>query len=474
MSSSVALYRKYRGRNLSEIVGQEHITKPLANAIKAGNISHAYLFTGPHGVGKTSVARILAHEINKLEYGENTEHLDIIEIDAASNRRIDEIRDLREKVHIAPSSSEYKVYIIDEVHMLTREAFNALLKTLEEPPKHVVFILATTEAHKLPDTIISRTQRHTFRPITTQDAVSHLKTIAKKEHVTITDGALELLAQHGKGSFRDSISLLDQIARSTQDTKIDEKAIESMLGLAPAELIDTLLSACKSGNSKLLLNIIDSTHELGISAPIIAQQIMSYLRSSQRMGIEVGPSDLTFIDELLHVSTSPKPDIKLETVLLRYTLTHSAQATSETQREPEVQPVNIKPKKAVKPKTDTKPSPKSIIASKPSVSEDLATLDTAQWDTFMETIRVSNNKALHAVLRMARPSIEKDSIVHLHFRFEFHKKQAETQKNSAVIADTLSEILSRKITVQYDIDEAPAKTGQAHSVLEAFGGGEVL
>ena len=154
-----ALYRKYRPKSLSEVVGQKHITDTLANAIKSGRISHAYLLTGPRGTGKTSIARILAHEVNGLEYTSDQTELDIIEIDAASNRRIDEIRDLRDKVHILPTSNKYKVYIIDEVHMLTREAFNALLKTLEEPPAHVVFILATTELSKVPDTIVSRSAR---------------------------------------------------------------------------------------------------------------------------------------------------------------------------------------------------------------------------------------------------------------------------------------------------------------------------
>src|SRR6201996_9324428 len=168
-----ALYRKYRPRSLDQVAGQAHITKTLKNALDKGAISHAYLFTGPRGVGKTSIARILAHEINGLPYTDDSMHLDIIEIDAASNRRIDEIRDLRDRVSIAPTTAKYKVYIIDEVHMLTKEAFNALLKTLEEPPEHVVFILATTEVHKLPETIISRTQRFTFKPVPLEQVSAH-------------------------------------------------------------------------------------------------------------------------------------------------------------------------------------------------------------------------------------------------------------------------------------------------------------
>src|SRR4051812_46321961 len=219
-----ALYRQYRPKSLEEVVGQEHITTTLMNALKNQKISHAYLFTGPKGVGKTSVARILAHEVNQLPYDDVQTHLDIIEIDAASNRRIDEIRDLRDKVHIAPSSAKYKVYIIDEVHMLTREAFNALLKTLAEPPAHVVFILATTEAHKVPDTIASRTQRFNFKPIKSGDTVEHLRSLAKKEGIKIDDDALAALADHANGSFRDSINLLDQMV-GTGDN-IDKDDIE--------------------------------------------------------------------------------------------------------------------------------------------------------------------------------------------------------------------------------------------------------
>ena len=158
----LALYRKYRSRSLTDVVGQDHVTTLLARAIQQGSTAHAYLFTGPRGVGKTSIARILAHEINGLAYDEDATHLDIIEIDAASNNGVEDIRDLRDRVQIAPVNARKKVYIIDEVHMLSKAAFNALLKTLEEPPEHVVFILATTDIDKVPETIISRTQRYTF------------------------------------------------------------------------------------------------------------------------------------------------------------------------------------------------------------------------------------------------------------------------------------------------------------------------
>ena len=205
----VALYRKYRSRSLDDVVGQDHVTTLLKNALKSGQIGHAYLFTGPRGVGKTSIARILAHEINGLPYDNESNHLDIIEIDAASNNGVEDIRDLRERVQIAPVSAKKKVYIIDEVHMLSKQAFNALLKTLEEPPEHVVFILATTDIDKVPDTIISRTQRHTFRRASVPDIIANLNRIASKEGVNVDEDALQLVARHADGSFRDSVILFD-------------------------------------------------------------------------------------------------------------------------------------------------------------------------------------------------------------------------------------------------------------------------
>src|SRR5690606_25955227 len=196
----------------------------------SGRISHAYLFTGPKGTGKTSVARILAHSINDLPYKDESIHLDIIEIDAASNRRIDEIRDLRDKVHIAPTSAKYKVYIIDEVHMLTKEAFNALLKTLEEPPAHVIFMLATTEMHKLPDTIISRCETHVLRRPSDDVLTDVVSKVAKKEKYSLEPEAARMIGFLGEGSFRDTLGVLQKVLNASSDKKITASEVEKITG----------------------------------------------------------------------------------------------------------------------------------------------------------------------------------------------------------------------------------------------------
>src|SRR6266702_1862978 len=309
-----ALYRKYRSKTLTEMVGQEHITDVLSNSIKNGRISHAYLFTGPRGTGKTSAARILAHEINQLPY-DDSHHLDIIEIDAASNRRIDDIRDLRDKVHIAPTSAKYKVYIIDEAHMLTSESFNALLKTLEEPPEHVVFILATTEVHKLPATIVSRTQRFNFRLIDQQKVIAHLKSIADKETIQVDEDALQLIAEHGEGSFRDSISLLDQLA-NVNGGKIDAASIERSLGLAPKKAIGTLVDALLEHDFASANKRLTELENQGTVAATLIPQLTRYLQDLAPKHPEL----YRLVDELIEVPRSYNPKLKLRTTLTKFAL----------------------------------------------------------------------------------------------------------------------------------------------------------
>ena len=307
---SLALYRKYRSKSLDEIVGQDHITGMLQRAIAKDKIAHAYLLTGPKGVGKTSIARILAHQINELPYTEESQHLDIIEIDAASNNSVEDVRDLRERVQIAPSSARRKVYIIDEVHMLSKQAFNALLKTLEEPPAHIVFILATTDADKLPATIISRVQRFNFRAISEADATHHLAHIAQQEGIAAEPDALALIAAHGKGSFRDSIGLLDQM-QNLAEGAITRDMVASILGLMDSTLVEQLLQSYIIGDIKTTVKLLDDAEKTGAPPLVITEQLIRHIRRN----ITTEPQFLPLLQSLLEVPKSAWPEVRLLTAL---------------------------------------------------------------------------------------------------------------------------------------------------------------
>lgn len=299
-----ALYRRYRPKTLGEVVGQEQITDVLSNSLKNGKISHAYLFIGPRGTGKTSVARILAHEINGFKYELEDNYLDIIEIDAASNTGVDNIRDLRERAMIAPTKGKYKVYIIDEVHMLSKSAFNALLKTLEEPPAHVVFIMATTDAYKVPVTITSRSQTFTFKLADPSTMFEHLKKIAKAEKIKIDDDALKLVVKRGGGSFRDSLSLLDQVS-TLSDEKIDAVLITKALGLPQSEAVINILNAYAAGDTVRIRTQLQELLDSGVKAEIIADNLISEIVANPQ------PVHLPLLDQLIEVSRSAYPHVKL-------------------------------------------------------------------------------------------------------------------------------------------------------------------
>ncbi len=288
---SQALYRKYRPKGWTEVIGQEHVVRTLRNAVAADRVGHAYLFAGPRGTGKTTMARILAKAVNCtaedpgirpcnqcdhcVAVNENR-FLDLIEMDAASNTGVDDVRELRDKINFAPSEGTYKIYIIDEVHMLSTQAFNALLKTLEEPPPHAIFILATTEIQKIPATVLSRCQRHEFRRVPVDLIAASLQRIAEAEKLQVEEDALRLIARQATGSIRDAQSLLDQLGSVGQPISLE--LAQSVLGTATSQAVLELVAAVREGQSGRGLEALHATLDSGVDPRTLARQIVEYLR----------------------------------------------------------------------------------------------------------------------------------------------------------------------------------------------------
>jgi DNA polymerase-3 subunit gamma/tau len=507
-----ALYRKYRSKSLDEIVGQKHITDTLKRAIAADRIAHAYLFTGPRGVGKTSIARILAHEVNGLPYSTEDSHLDIIEIDAASNGGVEEVRDLRDRVHIAPSSGKYKVYIIDEVHMMTTAAFNALLKTLEEPPAHVIFILATTEAHKLPATIVSRTQQFTFRPVPTDTIAKHLRYIAEKEGMEISDEALALIAEHSEGTFRDSISMLDQASSSSK--RVERIDVEQLLGIPAANTADQLIQLLAAQDTSGIITKLETLRASGYQAAAIAKQLstrlrMQFLQDSTALSKE---DILALLAKLIEVPASHRPEQLLELTLLEAALDKTAAdvappTATVRQPSPQVlpqtiqQPINATPKTTPVPVVTSMATP--VVAPAPMPSEEAsvemplgtATVDMTQWQAVLTALGKQYN-TLYGIIRMARPEFSPGHIK-LTFGFAFHQKRANDAKNKQIILALLENTTGQRFSLECLFDKSvtpigptpaaatgPISSASATTTIAAppaldainavFGGGEVL
>ena len=293
MPDRTALYRRWRPQRFSEIVGQQHVTRTLRNAIASGQVAHAYLLAGPRGIGKTSIARLIAKAVNcpRAADGEPCDacpacvgiregrFLDLIEIDAASNRGIDEMRDLREKVRFSPSQGQYKVYVIDEAHQLTSEAFNALLKTLEEPPAHAIFVLATTESQRIPSTIVSRTQRFDLRRIPHQQMVGHLEKIATAEGITAERKAIEAIARHAQGSLRDAESILDQLSSFSDDRTIALTDVDDLLGTSGWEEIAELFDAFAADDGARAIALVGRLVDEGRDLHLFARRTIEHVRS---------------------------------------------------------------------------------------------------------------------------------------------------------------------------------------------------
>lgn len=484
---SQALYRKYRSKSLSEIVGQDHVTSLLDRALESNKVAHAYLLTGPRGTGKTSVARILAHKITGLSYDIEDNNLDIIEIDAASNNGVDNVRDLREKALVAPVKSQKKVYIIDEVHMLSKSAFNALLKIIEEPPEHVVFILATTDFDKVPDTIVSRTQRYNFRLIDESTVADHLAFIAKEESIKIDTDALNLIAERGGGSLRDSISLLDQIQHSeSKNGEITRSDVEASLGLATKDEINTIGEAILSGDALKIITAVRQPELRGISAVSVADQLYNWIQRN----LESYPYLVTYFEDLIKVQKSHRPDVAILVAVLKFAVKMPEPQIIQhpsTQERHKPDSLSMSSKITEEPIATAKPTEKTtkILDTESKQNEDNSDVagqkDVQQkdqnkknnfnWQSVLDYLNdhKSEFKGIHAILEKSKPII-KDNKVNLYVLNKFNKTKLD--KRRAVLGKILSESGVGDFEIEIIDRPAPPQNEQAAKVAAIMGGGE--
>ena len=503
---SQALYRKYRSRSLDEVLGQDHVTNILRRALEQGKIAHAYLLTGPRGVGKTSVARILAHEINNLPYDEDASHLDIIEIDAASNNGVDDIRALREKAQVAPVSAPKKIYIIDEVHMLSKPAFNALLKTLEEPPAHVVFILATTDADKLPATILSRVQQFFFRPIPVDIMARQLMTIAEKEGFSIEEDAARLIAERSRGGFRDGISMLDQLsALASADKPLSASDVAQYLGLSATETLENLLALYQQRDASGALNVLGELEQTGVDPVVLSRQLLSLLRAR----LHQRPELITLVKQLIEVDRHPHPDLKLLTIFM-----DNGEQVTDTS--PELaSPLIASPKTTAKPPLTNSKSP--IDKPEPSVSDtetpaaqpaeslpkttlkdqqandstDKVTIDAApadhqptsdsppdstatdiDWDKII-TLAKEQSFAIATLLQHCSWQRDGNTLT-LYVGNAFNKKKLDDAKNRPLIATIVQQVTGTELDIATIGQKAPPRDAELAKIAELMGGGEEI
>ena len=511
-------YRKYRPQKLSEIFGQEHVVKVLLSQLETGKISHGYLFSGPRGTGKTSTARILAKAVNcqedrrseivdrrktKLEskindlkstisFGEpcnkcesclavaNGSHLDLIEIDAASNRGIDEIRDLREKIKLSPVSGRFKVYIIDEAHMLTNEAFNALLKTLEEPPAHAIFILCTTEESKLPPTIISRLSRFSFKRAKEADLSGAIEKIAKSEGLKIDKGAIGAISAASDGSYRDAISLLDQL--STSVSEINQKDVFGLIKTGGFNRTYSFVENLARRDLKELIKITEDIVEAGDDVALFNREVVVFLKNLLfvKMGLRNEPNgnqdtekierlapqmdsvEIQNLMKLLLVAEAemklyPLPQIPMILAVCKYcgemATTDNTEGKAEDTEEKETATVedteakteNTERKHTVgKPVTSVVPkSPKSLLEIQ------------KHWGEFLGKVKPINSHVT-ALLRSSRPTEVLDDKLTIEVFYRFHKQKLEEPKIISMLEKTLSEIAGRKTSLKFVLAQKSA------------------
>jgi DNA polymerase III subunit gamma/tau len=531
---SQALYRKWRPARFDAIVGQAHITRTLQNSVAADRVGHAYLFCGPRGTGKTTTARLVAKAVNCLDSDlaqrpcnqcavcqsvNDGRFLDLIEIDAASNTGVDDIRDLRDKINFAPNQGRFKVYIIDEVHMLSTAAFNALLKTLEEPPAHAMFVLATTEEHKVPLTIKSRCQQFNFRLLTVDEITARLAWLARQEALMIEPEALEMIARQAAGSVRDAESLLDQLVMAPGDTITLERA-QMVLGTASTTAVIALTDAWLNGDGAAGLRVMHDALSSGVDARQFARQMAAYLRELlllQAAGAELGLTGPTerreallaqarraprlqliqavkqFNEAALKPAGSWQPQLPLELAFIELltdtplpapaaiaplTTTTAppastgapvavAKAAPEPEPEPEPEPASA---------TAVTPSSPSAAASPPAALPPSAlTLEqvVAQWRSMVSQVE-QRNKNLPPLLAMCKPLATEGQAIIMGFDYPIFKEKFDKMAGAAqVVGEVFSRLLGVNCNVRCVVTSeytVPIRKEAFHALADELGG----
>jgi len=506
---------KWRPTEFNQVIGQSHITQALSNAIKLNRLAHAFTFSGPRGVGKTTTARILAKKINDLT--SLSDSLDVIEMDAASNRGIDEIRNLKENINFAPAHGKYKIYIIDEVHMLTKEAFNALLKTLEEPPEYVKFILATTEIHKMPETIISRTQRYEFKRLTIGDIMNQMSDILNHEKIKFDKESLKIIAQKADGSMRDALSILDQMICYSDNDMTYEK-IEKALGIVSNDLYLTILQCVGKREIGSILNILQDILNNGVSVNNLVSGFSDFLRnyllniSSSNKDVQFSELDLLRILDIclkfqINIKNYRNQELALEVLMIKLAyldktvdinefLTNKSNLNVKSKNI-----VNSKKEKYIEKKIEIKENivqeeevisssnskaitdkvnkiinivdksedenPKDIIDHKKENKENLINIKTIEnsWVKIKETINKRNSKTAIFLENIKIEKIEDNRLfIVVNEMNDFSIKALEKDKD--LIQDAISDILNQKIELVLSYNISEQKNNKAKESLK--------
>ena len=494
LSSRLSLYRQWRPQTFSEIVGQEAIVQTLRNAVLSNEVAHAYLFSGDRGIGKTSAARILARAVNCLDPSNGepcnecascsvisaNRSLDIVEIDGASNRGIDHIRQLREEVNFAPTDLKRKVYIIDEVHMLTNEAFNALLKTLEEPPPHAMFVFATTEPHKVPRTIISRCQAFDFRRIAPQQIAQHLANIAETLHVEISSEALILIAHRANGGMRDALVMLEQVT-SYGGTTITVEAVLDMLGLADRSVHESFLKAIENHDQVAVMEIIDQLIDRGKDLEIFLADVIASLRDRLRQPSSRTTVDIRISQHLLDIkanlfrSLDRRIRLEIGVLALMESLPDATTVPVAASSKPEA-PASIVRSVSIETPTAESPPPSETPAAEKKESAPQNAMPSAAanslpaeykkpWEAMLQEIE-QDRVAISAYLIEGSPSIDGDKLLlSFHPEHSFHKDSLEMRENLQYLAGAVRRHFGDGVHVDIETDDSVSRKPLPHEVL---------